>query len=226
MWSDSSESSARFGETLGRGPRGLRECSCLSYDGRVGGRDFAEVEGALLVSLLSANLLMGGLTTRFDRVEAAGFEERGVDELDGFPRSVRPARVPALPDKDADLGFRLLSMDSSSVSRSTGVSRPSESARRVRVVELPGLAELGSLRSMTMSQDWVELDAFGSLPPLADRARRSAMQLVPVLCFLLALPVVSVALIMDSSATACLNFEFPRIASATIFLARTFSVMS
>ena len=188
---------------------------------------FVEVEGVLLlVVLLSANLLIGGLTTRFVRVGAAGLEERGVDELDGFPRSVRPARVPALPDKDADLGFRLLSMDSSSVSRSTGVSRPSESARRVRVVELPGLADLGSLRSMTMSQDWVELDAFGSLPPLADRARRSAMRLVPILCFLLALPVVSVALIIDSSATACLNFEFPRIASATIFLARTFSVMS
>ena len=77
---------------------------------------FVEVEGVLLVMLLSANLLIGGLTTRFDRVEAAGFEERGVDELDGFPRSVRPARVPALPDKDADLGFRLLSVDSSSVS--------------------------------------------------------------------------------------------------------------
>ena len=69
-----------------------------------------------MISVLSANLLIGGLTTRFVRGEAAGFEERGVDELDGFPRSVRPARVPALPDKDADLGFRLLSVDSSSVS--------------------------------------------------------------------------------------------------------------
>ena len=59
---------------------------------------------------------MGGLTTRLDRVEAAGFEERGVDELDGFPRSVRPARVPALPDVDAVLGFRLLIGDSSSES--------------------------------------------------------------------------------------------------------------
>ena len=105
---------------------------------------FVEVEGVLLlVVLLSANLLIGGLTTRFVRVDAAGFEERGVDELDGFPRSVRPARVPALPDKDADLGLRLLSVDSSSVSRSTGVSRPSESARRERAVELPGFAELG-----------------------------------------------------------------------------------
>ena len=102
--------------TLERGPRGLRECSFLSYDGRVGGREFVEVEGVLLIVLLSANLLIGGLTTRFVRVDAAGFEERGVDELDGFPRSVRPARVPALPDKDADLGFRLLSVDSSSVS--------------------------------------------------------------------------------------------------------------
>ena len=116
MTSDSSESSARSGETLERGPRGLRECSCLSYDGRVGGRVFVEVEGVLLVVLLSANLLIGGLTNRFVRVDAAGFEERGVDEPDGFPRSVRPARVPALPDKDADLGFRLLSVDSSSVS--------------------------------------------------------------------------------------------------------------
>ena len=187
---------------------------------------FVEVEGVLLVVLLSANLLIGGLTTRFVRVDAAGFEERGVDELDGFPRSVRLARVPALPDKDADLGFRLLSVDSSSVSRSTGVSRPSGSARRERAVELPGFAELGSLRSMTMSQDWVELDAFGSLPPLADRERRSAMRLVPVVCFLLALPSVSVALIIDSSATACLNFEFPRIASATIFFALTFSLKS
>ena len=211
---------------LERGPRGLRECSFLSYDGRAGGREFVEVEGVLLLVVLSANLLLGGLTTRFDRVEAAGFEERGVDELDGFPRSVRLARVPALPDKDADLGFRLLSMDSSSVSRSTGVSRPSESARRVRTVELPGSADLGSLRSVTMSHDWVELDAFGSLPPLADRTRRSAMRLVPVLCFLLALPVVSAALSIDSSATACFNFEFPRIASATIFLALTFSLKS
>ena len=73
---------------------------------------FVEVEGVLLVVLLSANLLIGGLTTRFVRVDAAGFEERGVDELDGFPRSVRPARVPALPDVDAVLGFRLLVGDS------------------------------------------------------------------------------------------------------------------
>ena len=211
---------------LERGPRGLRECSFLSYDGRAGGREFVEVEGVLLVVLLSANLLIGGLTTRLVRIDAAGFEERGVDELDGFPRSVRPARVPALPDKDADLGFRLLCMDSSSVLRSSGVSRPSESTRRERAVELPGFAELGSLRSMIISQDWVELDAFGSLPPLADRVRRSAMRLVPVLCFLLALPVVSVALNIDSSATACFNFEFPRIASATIFLALTFSLKS
>ena len=211
---------------LERGPRGLRECSFLSYDGRAGGREFVEVEGVLLVVLLSANLLIGGLTTRLVRIGAAGFEERGVDELDGFPRSVRPARVPALPDKDADLGFRLLCVDSSSVLRSSGVSRPSESTRRERAVELPGFAELGSLRSMIISQDWVELDAFGSLPPLADRVRRSAMRLVPVLCFLLALPVVSVALNIDSSGTACFNFEFPRIASATIFLALTFSLKS
>ena len=77
---------------------------------------FVEVEGVLLVVLLSANLLIGGLTTRFVRVDAAGLVERGVDELDGFPRSVRPARVPALPDVDADLGFRLLLGDSSSES--------------------------------------------------------------------------------------------------------------
>ena len=74
---------------------------------------FVEVEGdLLLVLVLSANLLIAGLTTRFVRVGAAGFEERGVDELDGFPRSVRPARVPALPDVDAVLGFRLLIGDS------------------------------------------------------------------------------------------------------------------
>ena len=78
---------------------------------------FVEVEGVLLLDVvLSTNLPIVGLTARFVRVGAAGFEERGVDELDGFPRSVRPARVPALPDKDADLGFRLLSVDSSSVS--------------------------------------------------------------------------------------------------------------
>ena len=70
---------------------------------------FVEVEGVLLlVVLLSANLLIGGLTTRFVRVGAAGLEERGVDELDGFPQSVRPARVPALPDVDAALGFAFL----------------------------------------------------------------------------------------------------------------------
>ena len=78
---------------------------------------FVKVEGVLLLEVvLSTNLPIVGLTARSVRVGAAGFEERGVDELDGFPRSVRPARVPALPDRDADLGFRLLSMDSSSVS--------------------------------------------------------------------------------------------------------------
>ena len=78
---------------------------------------FVEVEGVLLPEVVfSTNLPIVGLTARFVCVGAAGFEERGVDELDGFPRSVRPARVPALPDKDADLGFRLLSVDSSSVS--------------------------------------------------------------------------------------------------------------
>ena len=78
---------------------------------------FVEVEGVLLLEVVpSTNLPIVGLTARFVRVGAAGFEERGVDELDGFPRSVRPARVPALPDRDADLGFRLLSVDSSSVS--------------------------------------------------------------------------------------------------------------
>ena len=93
-------------------------------------------------------------------------------------------------------------------------------------MELPGLAEAGWLHSETQSQDCVELEAFGSLPPLADRACRSAIRLVPILCFLLALPSVSVALIIDSSATACLNFEFPLIASATIFFALTFSLKS
>ena len=98
-------------------PRGLRECSCLSCDGRVGGRGFVEVEGDLLLELvLSTNLPIAGLTARFVRVCAAGFEMREVDERDGIPRSVRPARVPALPDRDADLGLRLLSVDSSSVS--------------------------------------------------------------------------------------------------------------
>ena len=93
-------------------------------------------------------------------------------------------------------------------------------------MELPGLAEAGLLQSEAHSQDCVELEAFGSLPPLADRACRSAIRLVPVLCFLLALPSVSVALIIDSSATACLNFEFPLIASAKILFALTFSLMS
>ena len=78
----------------------------------------AGAEGDLLLELeLSANLPNICLSVaRMVRVCAAFLGMRGVDERDGFPLSVRPARVPALPDVDADLGFRLLLGDSSSES--------------------------------------------------------------------------------------------------------------
>ena len=101
------------GVVLERGSRELREGSCLSKSGRAGGRRFAGAEGDLLLEFeLSANLPITGLTTRLVRVCAAFLGMRGVDERDGFPLSVRPARVPALPDVDAVLGFRLLVGDS------------------------------------------------------------------------------------------------------------------
>ena len=78
----------------------------------------AGAEGDLLLELeLSANLPITCLSVaRMVRVCAAFLGMRGVDERDGFPLSVRPARVPALPDVDTDLGFRLLFWDSSSES--------------------------------------------------------------------------------------------------------------
>ena len=77
----------------------------------------AGAEGDLLLELeLSANLPITGLFARLVRVCAAFLGMRGVDERDGFPLSLRPARVPALPDVDAVLGFRLLIGDSSSES--------------------------------------------------------------------------------------------------------------
>ena len=102
------------------------------------------------------------------------------------------------------------------------------SARRDRAVELPGLVDF---TSDSHSQDCAELDAGVPLAPLADWARlggepRSAMRLPLNLCFFEALPSASVALICDSSETACLSFAFPRIASATSFLALTFSNIS
>ena len=186
----------------------------------------AGAEGDLLLELeLSANLLITCLSVaRLVRVCAAFLGMRGVDERDGFPRSVRPARVPALPDVDAVLGFRLLLGDSSSESGSSGVSPTLESARRDRAVELPGFVDFWS---DSHSQDCAELDAFLSLAPLADRARpggepRSAMRLPLNFCFFLASPSVSVALIIDNSVTACLSLAFPLIASATIFFALIF----
>ena len=99
---------------LGVWPRCLCGCSCSAKRGRAGGRELAEAEGDLLLELvLSANLLITCLlVARLVRVCAAFLGMRGVDERDGFPRSVRPARVPALPDVDAVLGFRLLIGDS------------------------------------------------------------------------------------------------------------------
>ena len=78
------------------------------------------------------------------------------------------------------------------------------------------------VRSDSHSQDCAELDAGFPLAPLAERARlggepRSAMRLLPNLCFFEALPRASVALICDSSETACLSLAFPLIASATSF---------
>ena len=93
----------------------LLEGSCLSKNGRTGGRRLAGAEGDL-VGCLSANLPITVFAARLVRVCAAFLGMRGVDERDGFPLSLRPARVPALPDVDADLGFRLLFGDSSSES--------------------------------------------------------------------------------------------------------------
>ena len=78
----------------------------------------AGAEGDLLLELvLSANLPITCLfVARLVRVCAAFLGIRGVDERDGIPLSPRPARVPALPDVDAVLGFRLLIGDSSSES--------------------------------------------------------------------------------------------------------------
>ena len=93
----------------------LLEGSCLSKNGRTGGRRLAGAEGDLIFCL-SANLPITGFATRPVRICAAFLGMRGVDERDGLTLSVRPARVPALPDVDADLGFRLLFGDSSSES--------------------------------------------------------------------------------------------------------------
>ena len=86
-----------------------------------------------------------------------------------------------------------------------------ESARRDRAVELPGLVDLGS---DSHCHDCAELDAFAPLATLAERARPdgeplSAMRLPLNLCFFEALPRASVALICDSSETACLSLVFP-----------------
>ena len=92
----------------------LLEGSVLMKSGRAGGRRLAGAEGDLLLEFeLSANLPITVLAARLVRVCAAFLGMRGVDERDGFPRSVRPARVPALPDVDAVLGFRPLIGDSS-----------------------------------------------------------------------------------------------------------------
>ena len=103
---------------VGVWPRCLSGCSCSAKRGRAGGRELAGAEGDLLLELvLSANLPITCLfVARLVRICAAFLGIRGVDERDGIPLSPRPARVPALPDVDADLGFRLLIGDSLSVS--------------------------------------------------------------------------------------------------------------